>query len=127
MGMPVSTTWPQLLLTRGGYPLFSMYVCMCRAMIFFGFGWRIFPIFLENILEKEYNIILQFPCFFGTQFSRKRKENPKEQSKLSQFAYYMNGCLIFFYFHVFEYCQILANYTYGGSPLEQHHKTEKTT
>jgi hypothetical protein len=38
--------------------------------------------FLKNILEKEYNIAISL--FFGTQFARKRKENPKEPSKLSQ-------------------------------------------
>jgi hypothetical protein len=63
----------------------------------------------------------------GTQLVRKRKENPKEPSKLAQLPNIYEWVLKIFYFHVFENCQILANYTYGGSPLEQHHKTEKTT
>jgi hypothetical protein len=42
-----------------------------------------FSPFFGKIFWKK-NIILHFLGFLGTQFARKRKENPKEPSKLSQ-------------------------------------------
>jgi hypothetical protein len=80
---------------------------------------------LKNILEKEYNIAISL--FFGDTIRQKKKRNSKRTIKNITIAYYTNGCLRFSTFMFLNIAKFLANYTYGGSPLEQHHKTEKTT
>jgi hypothetical protein len=59
-------------------------------------GGEFFPFFGKIYFGKK-NIIFAISLFiWGTQFARKRKENPKEPSKLSQLpTIYMNGCLRF--------------------------------
>jgi hypothetical protein len=89
------------MLTRGGYPL----------------GGEFSPFFQKNILEQEYNIAISL--FFEDTIRQKKKKKIQKNHQNYHNCLLHEWVLKIFYFHVFEYCQILANFTYGGLPLEQ--------
>jgi hypothetical protein len=71
-------------------------------------------------------------CFEFLRFQKKlyhkltisKKKSPEKEIQIFNKAYNIKGCLRFSNF-IFWTLSNLAKYTYGWSPIEQHHKIEK--